>query len=190
MRATDSLALGSAVGDPGTVIWRSAVSLLVAALLPTAAWGQRVGVGAHYGMGTTSGVSDGTVTIGIAGEVFVRPELVVVARGDVYLFGFSCIGFGACPNETSTLSVGAQYRSTGGGAASFYLGGDIGRTWSPGDVQGWVARPRAGADIHVVSRFYGNGELAYARFMHNAPAGGRKPPTDVLGLSAGLRVRL
>jgi hypothetical protein len=75
-----------------------AALLLAALLLPIGASGQTVGLSARYGIGTSTKSADPTMTLGMEGEVFIRPGLAAIARGDVYLFGFSCIGLGPCQN--------------------------------------------------------------------------------------------
>jgi hypothetical protein len=167
--------------------WGWALAALLLFTVP--ATGQSFGLTARYGMGVTQDVSDPTATVGLEGGLFVRPDLALAVRGDVYLFGFMCTGFASCPNQVKAMSLGVLLVPAPSGTASLYLGGDLGRTWWPGPVHGWVARSRAGVDARIVGPLFAGVELGYSRFMHSASAGEREPPRDIVGLSGGLGVR-
>jgi hypothetical protein len=164
-------------------------SLVVTLLLAAPAAGQKFGVTARTGTGMSQGMRHLTDTHGVEGRVMVGRELAAAARWDAYQFGFACIEAGPCQNEANAVTLGAQYRPYLGRVVSFYLGGDAGGIWWPGDLQGWVVRPRTGVDVRLAGPLAASAEYGYAWFFHSARTGDSRPPPDFVGLSAGLSLR-
>lgn len=163
--------------------------LVALALFSAPAAAQSFGVTPRFGKGMTQDITELTATTGLEARLHIRPDMAVIARGDMYEFAFACIGLDTCPNEATAVAVGAQYRPESFGPASFFVGGDVGRTWWSGGVRGWVARPRTGVDVRLVGPLNASMEFGYTRFIHSALTEGWGPPVDFVGLSGGLSLR-
>lgn len=167
-----------------------AFAVLCLAPVPAAVSAQGAGLVIRYGVGSSADIADFALGPGVEAELYIKDTLVTSLRGDFWLFGFSCVGFGPCLDNVQTISIGARYRVVGEGPVSAYFGGDLGRAWWPGSVRGWTVRPRVGLDLRVLRYCELNGEVGFAWFSEPEATQHRLPTNGILGASAGVRLRL
>jgi hypothetical protein len=166
--------------------------LVLAAFAPAAAQGRSpiVGVAARFGVGTSGEASDGTINVGLEGELFPSGRWVPGVRFDGAIFGFNCVGLGPCPNQVTTLTAGLRLRATEAGRFVPYVGVDAGRMWWNSDARGWAWHARVGGDIELARFVALVAELSFLGLKETTNTLRGTPADGLTKATAGVRLRI